>query len=357
MLKNKLDFKLINFGIITLIIFLMYQTSEIWLGFAGIVLKIITPLFFAFILAYVLHPYLKFLMDRKIPKSISIIIVILTVLVILGLILGIAFPMLFSQLGSLFNGIISFIKEISLKFDLNFGSLQETLSISFNQIIEKLGAVVSDGAANIIGVSLGYVTIALISFSASIYILIDMDKIRQEVGEFLHKKSKKIYRYVDLLDKQMKNYLIGFFKIVLITLFEYSIAFLIIGHPNALLLGFLASLASLIPYFGGIITNCIAAVTAFVISPALFIRTIIAFVVLSTLDGYVINPLMYGKTNQVHPLVVILSVFIGGSLFGVVGIVLSLPVAIIIITTYKYFKEDISDKIEDMKIIKKKETK
>lgn len=357
MLKNKLDFKLINFAIITLIIFLMYQTSEIWLGFAGIILKIITPLFFAFILAYVLHPYLKFLTEHKVPKTIAVIIVILTVLVVLGLILGIAAPLLFSQLSSLFNGIISFVKEISLKFDLNFGNLQETLSLSFNQIIEKLGTIVSDGAANFIGTSIGYITLALISFSASIYILIDMDKIREEFGDFLYQKSKKVYRYVALLDEQMKNYLTGFFKIVLITVFEYSIAFLIIGHPNALLLGFLAALASLIPYFGGIITNCIAAITAFVISPALFIRTVIAFVILSTLDGYVINPLVYGKTNKVHPLVVILSVFVGGSLFGIMGIVLSLPVAILIITTYKYFKEDINDKIEDMKIIKKRSTK
>ena len=357
MLKNKLDFKLINFAIITLVIFLMYQTSEIWLGLAGIIIKIITPLFLAFILAYVLHPYLKFLTDRKVQKSIAVVIVILTVLVVLGLILGIAFPMLFSQLGSLFNGIIAFIKEISLKFDLNFGNLQETLSGTFNQIIERLGTVLSNGAANFIGISVGYITVALISFSASIYILVDMDKIRDEVGDFLKKKSRKVYRYVVLLDEQMKSYLTGFFKIVLITAVEYSLAFLIIGHPNALLLGFLAALASLIPYFGGIITNCIAAITAFVISPALFIRTVIAFVILSTLDGYVINPLMYGKTNKVHPLVVILSVFVGGTLFGIGGVILSLPVAIIMVTTYKYFKEDISDKIEDMKTIKKKTVK
>lgn len=357
MLKNKLDFKLINFAIITLIIYLMYQTSEIWLGFVGIALKVITPLFFAFVLAYVLHPYLKFLIEKKVPKSLAVIIVVLTVLVILGLILGIAAPMLFSQLSSLFNGIISFIKEISVKFDINFGTLQETLSLSFNNIIEKLGMIVSNGAANFIGTSIGYITLALISFSASIYILIDMDKIREEFGGFLYRRSKKAYRYVALLDEQMKNYLTGFFKIVLITVFEYSIAFLIIGHPNALLLGFLAALASLIPYFGGIITNIIAAITAFVISPALFIRTVITFIILSTLDGYVINPLVYGKTNKVHPLVVILSVFVGGSLFGIMGIVLSLPVAILIITTYKYFKEDINDKIEDMKIIKKKSSK
>lgn len=354
MLKNRLDFKLINFALIVLIIFLMYQTSNIWLGLASIALKICAPFFFAFILAYVLHPYLKFLTNHKIPKPLAIFIVLLTVLIIIGLIIGLAFPLVFSQLSSLFNGIIAFVKEISLKFDINFGNLQDSLANSFNTIIEKLGSIVSDGAVNLIGVSIGYITLALISFSAAIYLLIDMDKIRKSVKLFLARKSKKVYRYVALLDEQMKNYLTGFFKIVLITIFEYSIAFLIIGHPNALLLGFLAALASMIPYFGGIITNCIAAITAFVISPALFIKTVVAFVILSSLDGYVINPLVYGKTNQVHPLVVILSVFIGGTLFGILGIILSLPVAIILITTYKYFKEDINDKIEVMKESKKK---
>lgn len=357
MIKNKLDFKLVNMAIIVFIVYLLLQTSSVWLGLGGIVIKIFTPIFFAFILSYVLYPYLKFLTDHKIPKAIALIIVILTVLVVIGLIIGLGFPLVFSQLSSLFNGIIAFIKEISVKFDINFADLQNSLSNSFNMVVEKFGTLVSNGALNMIGVSIGYITLALISFSVSIYLLIDMDKIRYSFGKFLKKKSRKMYRYVVLVDNQMKSYLTGFFKVVLITLFEYSIAFLIIGHPNALLLGLLAALASLIPYFGGIIVNCIAAITAFVISPALFIRTIITFIILSTIDGYVTNPLVYGKTNQVHPLVVILSVFIGGSLFGIVGIVLSLPVAIILISTIKYFKEDINDTIENMKEVKKKNSK
>ena len=105
----------------------------------------------------------------------------------------------------------------------------------------------------------------------------------------------------------------------------------------------------LIPYFGGMITNVVAAVTAFVISPALFIRTVITFAILSLVDGYVINPLVYGKTNNVHPLIVILSVYVGGKLLGIFGIMISFPLAVIIIATIKFFKADISDKIEDMK--------
>lgn len=349
MLKDKINFKLVNIAIIALIIFLIYQTGNLWLGVLGKAFKIITPFFIAFIVSYALYPLLKFLTDHKIPKPLAIFIVIALVLGIVFFIAFLVFPLLFSQLNSLFNGILSFIKKISINSDIDFGPIQKSLSNSFDDIVYSLGKYVSDGAVNIIGVSLGYISIAVISFSASIYFLTDMDKIRVAVSKILKRKSKKIYKYVELLDKQMKLYLTGFMRIMLITVVEYSLIYTIIGHPNAILLGFLAMIANLIPYFGGMITNVVAAITAFVISPTLFLKTVITFLILSTIDGYVINPLVYGKTNEVHPLVVIMSVFAGGILFGIAGIVISLPLAIIIITTYKYFREDISDKIEDIK--------
>ena len=103
----------------------------------------------------------------------------------------------------------------------------------------------------------------------------------------------------------------------------------------------------------GIFTNVIALVTAFVVSPALFIKTLIAVAVLSVLDGNVISPLVYGKSNEIHPLLIILAIFAGGLLFGMVGIILALPLSIIAVTTVKYFKSDISEIIDDMKEDKK----
>ena len=120
-------------------------------------------------------------------------------------------------------------------------------------------------------------------------------------------------------------------------------------------------MGNLIPYFGGMIVNVVAAITAFVAVPfpSIFIKTCVAFFALSAVDGYVINPAIYGKTNKVHPLVVILSVFAGGILFGFIGVMLSLPLAIIVITTYKYYKLEITEKIEDIRenSSKKKEKK
>ena len=349
MFKNKLNYKLLNFLLLTGIVFLMYETGKLWMGVTNKFLSIIGPFLFAFAVAYALYPFLRYLESKKIPKSIAMFIVIGLVLGVLAITIGLIAPLLFEQLSSLFNSIIAFLKELSLDYDINIGPLQANLSEAFNDIIKSLSKYIWDGAMNAIGVSLNAISMIVVGFSAAIYFLIDMKRIREGIKKFLKLRSNKAYRYVQLLDHEMTNYFDGFFKIVLITLFEYTITFYIIGHPNALLLGFLAAVATLIPYFGGIITNCIACITAFVISPALFIRTIIAFFILSNLDGYVINPFVYGKTNSVHPIIVILSVFAGGILGGVVGIIVSLPVAIIIITTLKYFKTDIADKWEDIK--------
>ncbi len=349
MIKNKVDFKLINLALVSFIAYILYKTSGLWLGIVSKVIAVLTPLFIAFVLSYVLYPYLKYLQLKGIPKGVSLFIVVSSVLAILGVILWLIGPLMFSQISSLFSGIMTFIKEISVKFDLDVGYLQTSLGTIFNNIITRLGEGVSNEAANFIGTSLGYVSMGLISFSLAVYMLVDMEYIRKELKQYVTRKSKKLGAYLVVLDDQMHRYLVGYFKIVLITVFEYGLTYLIIGHPNALLLGILAAFASIIPYFGGIIANCIAAITAFVVSPALFVRTVIAFVILSTLDGYVINPLVYGKTNQIHPIITILSVFVGGALFGIAGIVFSLPIAIIVVTTYKFFKEDIADKIIDIK--------
>lgn len=353
MIKNKLDFKLINLALIMVIIYLIYHTGNLWMGVVNTIFKIVTPFFFAFVLAYALHPILRYFLKKKIPKGIGVFIIIACLLGGIGVLGVMVAPLLFGQLSSLFNGIIAFLKEISINYDINLGDIQTSLSDIFNDIIMKLGKYLSDGAISVIGVSINYLSILFIAFSAAIYFLLDMDKIRNKVKKYLLSKSKKTYLYVRRLDNEMKNYLIGFMKIIFISWIEYTLAFTVIGHPNAMLLGVLAALGNLIPYFGGIITNIIAAITAFVISPSLFLKTIIAFIILSNIDGYLINPLVYGKSNQIHPLIVILSVFAGGILFGMMGIIISLPLSILLITTYKFYRDDIAEKIDDIKIISK----
>ena len=341
MIKNKLEYQLVNMTLIIFSIYLIYQTKDFWVGTLSLIFKITLPFFIAFVLAYAMFPFVKKLMNRGVPKGVSIFAVILSILVIGIAMISLITPLLIDQTTSLFNGIVSFLKELSLNYNVNFKDVQNTLSSSFNSILENLGSYISNGAINVISVSVDYISKFFIVFAAFIYFLIDMDKIREVIKEFLKSRSLKMYEYIATLDNEMEMYLSGFMKIVIISFFEYSIIYTIIGHPNAVLLGGLASFGNLIPYFGGIITNIIAAVTAFVISPDLFIKTCIVFIIFSSVDGYLINPMVYGKTNKVHPLVVITSVFAGGILFGILGIIISLPLSILLIATIKFFKDDI----------------
>ena len=349
MIKNKPDYKLFNIAILFLIFYLIYQTSNVWLGILGTLWKIIMPFFFAFVVAYAFYPFLKYMQKKGIPKAIAILIIVAIIIAVVILVGSLIVPLMFDQLVGLFNSILSFVKNISLDYDLNLGTLQDSLNSAFNDIIASFGKYVSDGAVTAISISLDVLSKVFIAASVAVYLLSDMDKIRLKVGKYLRKTNKRLFLYVKELDNQMKRYLTGFLKIAFITIFEYGGVFMIIGHPNAILLGFLACIASLIPYFGGIAVNCIAAITAFVVSPALFIRTVIAFVILSNVDGYLINPFVYGKTNQIHPVICIMSVFAGGILFGILGIVISLPLAIILLTTFKFFKNDINVKVDGIK--------
>lgn len=351
MLKNRLDYKLVNFALITLIVFLIYQTGNLWIGVANKAIQIVLPFLFAFALAYALHPFLQKMQEKGLPKWLGISIIIFLILALAVVVIYLISTVMFNQLSSLFNSIMEFIGSLKeTNFDVNFAGLETSLSDTFKNILSNFGTYVSDGAINLIDSSLGLISKLFIIFAGFIYFLIDMDDIREEIKFFFSKKSKKTYSYVKCLDKEMKNYLNGLVQIIIITLVEYTLVYTIIGHPNAILLGFLAAVANLIPYFGGICVNIVAAITAFVVSPSLLIRTIIAFVILSSVDSYIINPTVYGKTNSIHPLVTIIALFAGGILFGILGVFISFPLAIIAVTTYKYYKDDIAKNIKKVKV-------
>ncbi len=349
---KKINYKLVNLTLIIISIFFLYRTGNLWTGVINKILNILIPFIFAFAVAYALYPFLEKMQRKHIPKWLGVLIIVFSIILLASFVIYVVSSILVGQLTNLFNSILEFIKNISNNnLDINIVGLESDLNDIFKNILTNIGNYVSNGAINIINTSLGFISRILIGFAAFIYFIIDMDKIRAFTKTFFQRRSEKNYNYIVALDDQMRKYLNGLVKVMIISIIEYSIAYTIIGHPDALLLGFLAGVANLIPYFGGMANNCIAAITAFVISPSLFVKTIIVFVVLSLVDSYVINANVYGKTNSIHPLIVILSVFAGSSLFGVMGIVISFPLAIFIVTTYKFYKDDIMQNIKKRKKI------
>ena len=351
MFKDKLNYKLLNVLIVGAIIYLCLITSSYWLGVITKILSIIEPFIVAFAISYSLYPMVRKLRKKGLSNKLSVAIVSVIVLLILGLIIGITIPLIYNQLIVLSQSIGQVLTDISSKFEVNLGDFSTTVQTVLNSLIETVGNYVTDGVPDFFNNSIGFVSNAIIVLILSIYFLGDMEKVRRDVKKLLLRKKsrRKFYEYVKSVDRELEQYLYGLVIFMGVQLVEYSFLFGVIGHPNWLLLGILACITTIIPYFGGLFTNIIAVILASVKSFPLFIATLVICLIFPNIDGYIISPKIYGKTNNINPIWTIFAVVVGGSLFGVGGIAVSLPVYLIIKCTYNFYKEDILDKIEDIK--------
>ncbi len=350
---NKLNYRLVNTLLVMAIVYIIVATSDYWGGIILKIFNILIPFLLAFVFAYILNPFVKKLEEKGVRRKLALIFVIM---VVFGLLIGLLWfivPSIYDQLVFFSKNITQVISDISGRFDLNLGQYQVAITEALNELIKNLGSYISSGTIDILGKSVNFLTNAIIVFIVGIYFLIDMDKIREFIKKYL-RPHKKSYQYVKTIDHQMGNYLHGLAIFMIIQLFEYSILFKLVGHPSWLLLGVLACITTIIPYFGGLITNIIAVVTASVISTKLCIATLIITLIFPNIDGYVISPHIYGKTNNINPIFVIFIAGVCSSLFGIFGIMLGLPLYIIIRATWDFFNEDIKDYIEDIKEEKKK---
>lgn len=343
--KDRINYKLLNLLLIILIICLLYWINGLWIGIFEKIIAIIFPFLLAFAVAYALYPICKKLTNCGFPKWLSIGVIYFVLIGFTILMCILVVPMFYDQVVLFLSNISAVITDISSKYEIDLGILQTSLSDISTTLLKDIGTHISDGAIGLVNASINAVTNLIIIVIVSVYFLYDMDGIRTWLKTRLKRKKNRSYAYVKRLDKEVNNYFSGLLKNILIQFFEYTIVFFLIGHPNYLILGILAAVTTIIPYFGGLIINILALVIASVISTKLLILTGIVCIVCPNIDGYIIGPKVYGKTNQLHPLVNIFAVFAGGILGGFWGIVVSLPIAIIIIATYRFFKEDINNKI------------
>lgn len=349
MYKDRLNYKLLNILILVTIIYLGIITFDYWVVFIKKVFNLTFPFIIAFIIAYALSPIVRKIEAKGVRKKLAVGIVVATVIAIFAALIGITIPIIYDQLIVLSKNIGTIINDLSKTFNIDILEYQSTINDYLNQIIMDMGKYISDGLFNIISQSVNFFTKFIIVFIVSIYFLAEMENIRNAVKYFLSKQNKKVYKLIKNIDNELGHWLEGLCIFMAIQLIEYSLLFWIVGHPNWLLLGLLACLTTVIPYFGGWITNIIAVILASVVSTKLFVATLIICFIFPNIDGYIISPRVYGKTNNIKPLWTIFAVTVMGGLLGLFGILFSLPTYLVLNCIFQFFKEDIKEKIEAKK--------
>lgn len=349
MFSNKLNYKIINITALLLLLYVGFSNIEVWWNILQVIISVFLPFIIAFAFAYAITPIQNFLIDKGLKKPLAVLLITVSVVLLITSLLVVTLPLIYDQLVLLSKNIIEITGDIGEKFHLNLGNFELKMTDQLNEIISGLGNILSKGTINVVNKSINFIGKFIVGFIAWIYFLSDMQNIRARVKNISLAVSRRFYSYIKCLDEEIGNYVKGLTIFMIIQLVEYSFLFWLVGHPNWLLLGILACFTTVIPYFGGLITNIIGIITALVVSTPVLIGTIIICIVFPQLDGYVISPKIYGKTNNVDPLVTIMAVSVGGSLAGIIGIIVALPIYLLLRSTYNFYKKDLKKGVSKIK--------
>ena len=348
-MSKKLNYGIINLAALMVLLYIGLSNINLWLGILGKVASVLSPFIIGFAFAYAFTPVVNWMVKKGISKNLSVTIVVIVLVLIMFGMVALTLPLLYEQSKSFAKGVLEFLNNIGVRYNLNIGSFELRLNDYLDDMLKEIGNVATSSTMGVLNMLLGFSSKFIVGFVGFIYFLADMGKIRTGIKEALLSINKRACEYFKCMDVEITNYLKGLLTFMIVQFFEYSILFFIVGHPNWLILGLLACLTTVIPYFGGLITNIIAIFTATVVSIPLTIATVIICLIFPQLDGYVISPRIYGKTNNVNPLITIMAVSVGGTLLGMVGIIAALPVYLLIRTTYHFFKGDLRRGIDKVK--------
>lgn len=294
-------------------------------------------LFLISLLLYsLLVPLVNNLESKGIPRAFSIIIVFLIGFVVVGIALNFIIPPITKEAKSLqetitqqgpekvFQNINDFIKS---RFPM----------IDTRMITEKMGGYLSSTLSKGVGVVLGFVSVftsLLIVLFITFFLLKDQRTIKKTLigivpNRFFEMSLVMVYR----IENQLGSYIRGVLLDGLVVAILSSIGLYMIGIPFFYFVGIIAGLTNMIPYMGPLIGATVAIIVALMSNPEslmIIVKIAALFAIVQLIDNVLITPVVVSNAVDLHPLVVMLVVLVGGSLLGLTGLIFAIPLTSII---------------------------
>ncbi|GJL79471.1 MAG: AI-2E family transporter [Nitrospinaceae bacterium] len=309
--------------------------------------RVIMPFFVAFALAYLLDPLVDRLETWKLSRTLSVSSLLLVFFAsILGACLLI-FPLLRIQAENLTRNLPKYIDVVQDWLrpflekiaGLDQQKIQEILNegmARFGELPLKILSFTTsflwDSLSSLFSVILMVANLVIIPV-VMFYLLRDFDKINEKILALIPPRYKeKTVETVREIDRVLASFVRGQLMVGLLMGLLYSLGLFLIGTPMSLFIGLVAGLANLVPYLGVIVGFFPAALLTYLQVqewlPVLWVVGV--FGVVQMLEGMVITPRVLGENIGLHPVAVIFAVLLGAELFGLVGIILGVPVVAVL---------------------------
>ncbi|MEG0293290.1 AI-2E family transporter [Enterococcus sp.] len=338
--------------------------------------QILSPFVIGFVIAYLLNgpqELLKKLFNKSRNKfvnknqhGLSVLLLYLILIFLIFLLLNFIVPLLITNLIDLLKLLPSFINYLSelvtkLENDglIEFLSLEKMIqNVLANFSLEKLLSQWSQSLTSIgqLSVSLSSIVInSALSFIISIYVLAYktslLDFSNRFFGKLLPQNAFLGAKYwIQTTNRIFYKFISSQFLDACIIAVSASIILSVLRVPFGVSLGLFLGISNMIPYFGSIVASVVTAIITFFTSGLnLAIITLISLTVLQQVDGNFIGPRIMAGALNLNPIVIIISITIGGAYFGVIGMFLAVPVAAIakIITMNWLDKDQITPQTPD----------
>ena len=325
---------------------------------------VLLPFLISFVVAYMLAPIVKFFQETCRLKN-RLLSILVTLLLISGVIAGVVaavVPAIGKQATSLSYSIKHYINQgdsiryFSPEFNAEIKELIQSLDIKAllqnNEIqegIKKAIPMLSEWIGNGIN-ALGGLAVAFVCVLYIIFLLIDYEKITKNWLKYVPERfSGTIQMLMTDLDRNMNAYFRGQALVAGIVGVLFAIGFQIIGLPMGIGIGLMIGILNLVPYMQALgIPPCIllALIQASETGRPVWVTLLClaaVFIIVQTIQDMILVPKIMGDVTGMGPAWILLSLSIWGSLLGVVGMIIALPLTTLLVSYYKRFILKIED--------------
>lgn len=338
-----LQSKAFRFGYGLLLIFLIILVAmKINFIFKPVFLLVQT-LFFPFLIAgvlyYLFRPLVNFLESKKIPRTLSILLIYVLFGLLLSLLISLGGPLLKEQVKNFADSTPQLMEAIQdkvteLQQSKWNSQLRQNDSVDVERASEAITKSISSSLAavgtnvmNIIGVIASIVTVFATVPFILYYMLKEGEKAPQHILRLLPARQQKNGRKILAdLDEALSSYIQGQILVSFCIGVMLFIGYLVIGLDYSLLLAIFAMFTNVIPFIGPIIAIIPAMIIACIDSPMMVVKVLIVMIVVQQIEGHIISPQVMGKKLEIHPLTIISLLLAAGRIGGVLGLIIAVPV-------------------------------
>lgn len=365
-LKNKEELKKWMFLILFTIIsfYIINNISIVW-NVILFLISVMSPFILGAIMAFILNiPMTKIekqlnkkIENKRVTRIIAIIISLLIFILIIGLISFLIIPEIIESLEKLVSNIPSLVNDAEsyvLKLLENHESVQIEIkemftNINTSKIISNLLNYIVNGSLSFISGLISSLITIFTGIIFSIYMLSQKEYLIRCFNKILkaflnNKKYRKVQEICSLANKTFSNFVSGQCLDAVILGLILFIVLSIFRFPYALLISVLTCITALIPIFGALIAMVVGVVLIGISSPLEALLFILIFQIVQQIEGNFIYPRIVGSSVGLSPLWTLLAITVGGNLFGILGMLIGLPIASI---CYAIFRSYVNDRLKD----------